>query len=86
VKSVQNELQVVPEAAANRVAAKDDQVQDAVQKRLEGRDALKDDKIGVEVKNGVVRLTGTVGRLRRAHDGAHRGAVDRRREVGDRRL
>jgi hyperosmotically inducible protein len=60
VKSVQNELQVVPEAAANRVAAKDDQVQDAVQKRLEGRDALKDDKIGVEVKNGVVRLTGTV--------------------------
>ena len=60
VKSVRNELQVVPEVAANRVEAKDDQLHDAVQKRLEGRDALKNDNIDVEVKNGVVRLTGTV--------------------------
>jgi hyperosmotically inducible protein len=60
VKGVHNELQVVPEVAANRVEAKDDQLHDAVQKRLEGRDALKDDNIDVEVKNGVVRLTGTV--------------------------
>ena len=60
VKSVQNELQVVPEVAANRVEAHDDQVHDAVEKRLGGREALKDDSIDVEVKNGVVRLTGTV--------------------------
>ena len=60
VKSVQNELQVVPDVAANRVEARDDQLQDAVEKRLEERKALKDDDINVEVKNGVVRLTGTV--------------------------
>jgi len=60
VKGVQNELQIVPEVAANRVEAQDDQVHKAVEKRLESRDALKDDHIGVEVKNGVVRLTGTV--------------------------
>ena len=60
VKSVQNELQVVPDVAANRVEARDDQLLDAVEKRLGGREALKDNNIDVEVKNGVVRLTGTV--------------------------
>jgi osmotically-inducible protein OsmY len=60
VKGVQNQLQVVPEVAAKRVEAQDDQLHDAVEKRLEGREALKDDDIDVEVKNGVVRLTGTV--------------------------
>jgi osmotically-inducible protein OsmY len=60
VKSVQNDLQVVPEVAAKRVEKRDDQVKDAVEKRLENRPALKDDKIAVEVNNGVVRLTGTV--------------------------
>src|SRR5262249_7525386 len=60
VKGVHNELQVVPEVAAKRVDARDDQVKDAVKKRIEGREALKDDKIDIEVRNGVVRLTGTV--------------------------
>jgi len=60
VKAVANELQVVPEIAANRVEARDDQIIDAVQKRLEERLSLRDDNIDVEVKNGVVRLTGTV--------------------------
>ena len=60
VKSVQNDLQVVPEVAVKRVEKRDDQLHDAVQKQLESRAALKDDKIDVEVKNGVVRLTGTV--------------------------
>lgn len=60
VKSVQNELQVVPDVAAKRVEARDDQVQDAVKKRIEERQALKDDDINIEVKNGVVRLSGTV--------------------------
>ena len=60
VKSVKNELQVVPDVAAKRVEASDDQVQDAVKKRIEERQALKDDDIDIEVKNGVVRLSGTV--------------------------
>src|SRR5262245_32979785 len=60
VKSVRNELQVVPDVAAKRVEAADDQIQDAVHKRIEERQALKDDDINIEVKNGVVRLSGTV--------------------------
>jgi hyperosmotically inducible periplasmic protein len=60
VKGVENELQVVPEVASSRVEARDDHLKDAVEKRLEGRTALSDDSIDVEVKNGVVRLTGTV--------------------------
>ena len=60
VKSVENDLQVVAETAQKRVDARDDQVLDSVKKRLKGREGLKDDNIDVEVKNGVVRLTGTV--------------------------
>ena len=60
VKGVQNELQVVPAAAADRVAARDDQLQDQVEQRIKEREGLKNDSIDVEVKNGVVRLTGTV--------------------------
>jgi osmotically-inducible protein OsmY len=60
VKSVKNDLQVVPEVAAKRVEARDDQLHDAVKKRIEERQALKDDNIDIEVKNGVVRLSGTV--------------------------
>ncbi len=60
VKTVRNELQVVPDVAAKRVDARDDQLHAAVKKRIEGREALKDDNINIEVKNGVVRLTGTV--------------------------
>jgi hyperosmotically inducible protein len=60
VKGVENELQVVPEVAAKRVEAKDDQVLAAVRQRLETAAALEDAKIDVAVKNGVVRLTGTV--------------------------
>jgi osmotically-inducible protein OsmY len=60
VRGVDNELQVVPEVAANRVEQRDDALKTEVEKRLESRTALKDDDIGVDVKNGVVRLTGTV--------------------------
>jgi len=60
VKGVANELQVVPEAAAKRIAEIDDRVQHAVRERLGARDALDDSKIDVAVVNGVVRLTGTV--------------------------
>ena len=60
VKGVENDLQVVPNVSAKRVEAADDQVQAAVEKRLESRDSLEDAKIHVAVENGVVRLTGTV--------------------------
>ena len=60
VKSVRNELQVVPDVAAKRVEAADDKIQQAVEQRFDERQALKDDKIDIEVKNGVVRLSGTV--------------------------
>jgi hyperosmotically inducible protein len=60
VKGVENELQVVPEVAAKRVEAKDEQVLAAVRQQLAARDALEDADIDVAVKNGVVRLTGTV--------------------------
>ncbi len=60
VKSVENELQVVPDVAANRVEAADDEVLAAVQKRLKDHQSLSDASIDVEVKNRAVRLTGTV--------------------------
>jgi hyperosmotically inducible periplasmic protein len=60
VKGIENELQVVPEVAAKRVEAKDDQVLEAVRQRLGAAPALEDADIDVAVKNGVVRLTGTV--------------------------
>jgi len=60
VKGVENDLQVVPEVAAKRVEARDEQVLEAVRKRLGTRDSLEDADIDVAVENGVVRLTGTV--------------------------
>ena len=60
VSSVKNELQVVPAAKKDMVERKDDQIKDTVEKRLETRQDLADSKIGVEVQNGVVRLTGKV--------------------------
>jgi osmotically-inducible protein OsmY len=60
VKGVENELQVVPDAAAKHVEVEDEQVLAAVQKRLETSDSLEDADIRVAVKNGVVRLTGKV--------------------------
>jgi len=64
VKSVENELQVVPDVAADRVEAQDDELLAAVEKRLEQREGLADASIAVEVKNRVVRLTGTVANQR----------------------
>jgi hyperosmotically inducible protein len=59
VKSVKNELQVVPAVSAGRVEKRDEQIQTAVTERLGEKTGLSD--VDVEVKNGVVRLTGTVG-------------------------
>ncbi len=60
VKGVENELQIVPDSVAKRVEAKDEQVLEAVRKHLGARDSLGDSDIDIAVKNGVVRLTGTV--------------------------
>jgi hyperosmotically inducible periplasmic protein len=57
VKRVENELQVVASAKQAAVQVRDEEVERAVKQAFE-TPALKD--ITVEVKNGVVRLTGTV--------------------------
>lgn len=60
VKQVNNELQVVASSKQKNVQAKDEQIKDEVQKALKDRGAQDNASIGVEVSNGVVRLTGTV--------------------------
>jgi osmotically-inducible protein OsmY len=60
VRSVSNELQVVPAQDANRVAEKDGDIQSAIETRLEARGELDDSDIDVAVSNGVARLTGSV--------------------------
>jgi hyperosmotically inducible periplasmic protein len=57
VKKVVNELQVVPAGKQAAVKARDEDIEREVKNALEKSD-FKD--IGVEVKNGVVRLKGTV--------------------------
>jgi len=61
VKSVNNDLQIVAETQADRVAEKDAVIKAAIEKRLAARDDLGDSDIDVEVSNGVARLTGTIG-------------------------
>jgi osmotically-inducible protein OsmY len=58
VKSVKNELQVVPAPRKEATQRRDEQIQEDVAKRVQDRVANGD--INVEVANGVVRLSGTV--------------------------
>jgi hyperosmotically inducible protein len=60
VRTVNNELQVVPKAEQKRVEARDDDLQKQVEQRLEQRQDLSGTNVDAEVKNGVVRLTGKV--------------------------
>ena len=60
VKSVENDLQVVPQVSAAAGEHQDERLKDAVEKRLEAREELSDTSIDVEVADGVARLTGTV--------------------------
>jgi hyperosmotically inducible protein len=60
VKGVNNDLQVVASAKQEAVAAKDADIEEAVEKALERRQAVTGDAIDVDVKAGVVRLTGSV--------------------------
>jgi osmotically-inducible protein OsmY len=59
VVEVRNALQVVPKARRDIVEERDEDVEREVKKELKGERQLKSAKIDVEVKNGVVRLTGT---------------------------
>jgi hyperosmotically inducible protein len=58
VKTIKNELQVVSEAKQEAVEAKDEEIQQAVETSINKRPELEN--VDVEVKNGVVRLSGTV--------------------------
>jgi osmotically-inducible protein OsmY len=60
VSKVVNELQIVPAAKKEAVAAKDNDVEKAIDDALGKRDDLRGSDIDVEVANGVARLTGTV--------------------------
>jgi hyperosmotically inducible protein len=60
VKGVTNDLQVVAASKQDTVAANDQDIQGAVQKALERRQDSTGDDVTVDVKAGVVRLTGTV--------------------------
>jgi hyperosmotically inducible periplasmic protein len=60
VKSVENELQVVAESRQPAVARKDEEIHESVVERIGSHDDLSDADIDVEVRGGVVRLTGSV--------------------------
>jgi osmotically-inducible protein OsmY len=60
VKSIHNELQVVAAAKRQAVDAKDDDIERGVEKTLQQSTELEHQKIDVDVKDGVVRLTGSV--------------------------
>ena len=60
VRTVHNELEVVPKAKQERVEARDDDLQKEVAQRLKQREDLSGSSVDVDVKNGVARLTGKV--------------------------
>ena len=62
VRTVKNELQVVPEKRQEAVKAADGEIEKRVERAIEGNESLKDSNIDVEVRDGVARLTGTVER------------------------
>ena len=61
VKSVRNELQVVPQQAQKAVKANDADLKDSIAKKVD-KVVIDDSDITVDVKDGVVRLTGEVER------------------------
>jgi osmotically-inducible protein OsmY len=60
VTQVRNKLEVVPAKRQEAVEQKDEDIREAVSKRLSGDDDLSDSHIDIQVENGVVRLTGKV--------------------------
>ena len=60
VKKVENKLEIVTAQRQDAVQARDEEVQENVKKTLKDRGDQENASIGVEVSNGVVRLTGKV--------------------------
>jgi len=60
VKRVENQIEVVSSGKHDMVQARDEEIQENVKKSLKDRGDQENANIDVEVKNGVVRLTGTV--------------------------
>jgi len=60
VKRVENQIEVVSSAKHDMVQARDEEIQEGVKKALKDRSDGENADIDVEVKNGVVRLTGKV--------------------------
>jgi hyperosmotically inducible periplasmic protein len=60
VRSVNNQLQVVPEEKRREVNAKDDKINDDIEKALDSDPDLQDLSLSVDSNAGVVTLRGTV--------------------------
>jgi hyperosmotically inducible protein len=60
VKSVNNQLQVVPEAKRKEVDATDDKITDAIEKAMDTDPNLTDVGLSANSNNGVITLDGTV--------------------------
>ncbi|MGH7818547.1 MAG: BON domain-containing protein [Candidatus Binatia bacterium] len=60
VRRVENKLQVVPPKEKGEVARNDDDLRARVKRAIYRRQELRHSVVRVDVKNGVVRLTGTV--------------------------
>ena len=60
VKKVVNDLQVVPKAKQETVKASDAEIERSVEQSIDKHPDLEKADVKVEVKNGVVRLTGSV--------------------------
>ena len=60
VTTVANELEIVPSSQKEAVKEDDGRIKDRVKDALAQQDELRDLSIGVEVENGVARLTGSV--------------------------
>lgn len=60
VRSVNNQLQVVPDAKRKEVDATDEKITDAIEKAMETDPALTDVGLSANSNNGVITLDGTV--------------------------
>ena len=60
VKRVENQIEVVSSATQEMVQARDEEIREGVKQALKDHGDQENADIGVEVKNGVVRLTGKV--------------------------
>jgi hyperosmotically inducible protein len=60
VKSVNNQLQVVPEAKRKEVDATDEKITDAIEKAMDTDPSLTDVGLSANSNNGVITLDGTV--------------------------